>query len=895
MTKYLFICLMLVGFAASGIAQEKISFSGEVRDSLGLPLEFANVLAIDTTTNKMAGFVVTNPEGFFKLSLQKGTTYKIQISFIGYLPFEKIFTPQESNAIPYGIVLETNVNQLDDVEVVSEMPVLIQGDTITYKAEVFTQGNERKLEDVLEDLPGFEVDDDGAVSVQGQSVDKLLVNGKEFFEGDTKLATKNLPANVVDKVQVLQNFNDIGPLSGVNNSQQLALNIQLKEDKNNIVFGDLTAGAGPEDRYLAKANAFFYNEKTNINLIAGTNNVGDLTFTTQDFYRFNGGIRSFAQGAGSTFNVNSGASGIPRAERNNAQDLNNQTGALSYNFTPSNAWTISGFAIGAKVDNTLGSVSQRTYILQPNLDQEILSSEQRVESTLGLFKLGLRYTPNPSLQVDYSGFGRLSDIQNSSTQNSTFGNISNDISGLTTQDPVQIDQQLRAFYTPNDKDVYSVEASYQYQLQDPRYNLINTGQPFASIIPMTGSSPFNLNQVREIETERQETAVNYYRILNKTNHINFKIGNVYSKQNLTSNLFEELNDGSTNSFTNPTLINLVDFTFQDYYAGVQFRSKIGDLELSPSLNLHYYDVENFQNNETEGFEKTLLLPAFLARYKFRSSHSLTLNYNVTAAFQDVQNYAEGLIVRGYNSLFGGNTDLRNSLYHNLSLNYVNFNMYNFINIYGGMNYSRRLNDISSIVQFNNLERVNTPINIGAANESLTGYASIDKRFDAFRVNFGGNWIRSVNNNIISDTPNQNVNFVQSYKATISTTLFKSVYLDAGYNVSFSNYEGRGVSSQFENHQPNLGLTVEFLKGFTFEADYQYNNYVSPNNPNRTFEIVDAELRYRKEGSAWEFKVEGMNLFNTTGIRQDSFSESLISTYEFFIQKRYYMASVMFDL
>ena len=117
MTKYLFISLMLVGFAASSIAQEKISFSGEVRDSLGLPLEFANVLAIDTTTNKMAGFVVTNPEGFFKLSLQKGTTYKIQISFIGYLPFEKIFTPQESNTIPYGIVLETNVNQLDDVEV----------------------------------------------------------------------------------------------------------------------------------------------------------------------------------------------------------------------------------------------------------------------------------------------------------------------------------------------------------------------------------------------------------------------------------------------------------------------------------------------------------------------------------------------------------------------------------------------------------------------------------------------------------------------------------------------------------------------------------------------------------------------------------------------------------
>ena len=179
--------------------------------------------------------------------------------------------------------------------------------------------------------------------------------------------------------------------------------------------------------------------------------------------------------------------GIPFAERNNARSLENQTAALNYNFTPNKSWSISGFAIGSKVYNVLGSVSQRTYVLQPNLDQEVLISEQRVRSNLGLFKLGLKYTPNLNLQLDYNGFGRLSDIRNTDTQNSTFDNISNDIAGLTTQEPIQVDQQVRAFYAPNDKDVYSLEASYQYQLQDPWYNLVNTGQPFASIIPLRGS------------------------------------------------------------------------------------------------------------------------------------------------------------------------------------------------------------------------------------------------------------------------------------------------------------------------------------------------------------------------------------------------------------------------
>ncbi|MBO3699865.1 carboxypeptidase-like regulatory domain-containing protein [Roseivirga sp. E12] len=894
MNRFSLILVALVCLCFTANAQ-KVTFNGEVRDSLGTPLQFANVLAIDTVKNTMAAFGVTNQQGRFKLSLDRGTTYRLKVSFIGFLPFERVFTPGESNDIPYGIVLSSDVTQLGDVEVVSEMPVLIQGDTITYKADVFTQGNERKLEDVLEDLPGFEVDEDGGVKIQGKDVSKVLVDGKEFFEGDTKLATKNLPANVVDKVQVLQNYNNVGPLSGVNNSEQIALNIQLKEDKKNIVFGDISAGAGPEERYKAKANTFYYNPKTNLNLIAGLNNVGELTFTMRDYFRFTGGLGSFARGAGSSFQVSSNNLGIPMAERNNARDLKNIVGAFNYNLTPTNKWSFSGFAIGSKVDNTLGSVQQRTYILQPNSDQETLSSTQRVNSTSGLFKFAGKFTPNPSLQIDYSAFGRLSDISNSDAQTSVFGALTNDISGLRNQKPRSVEQQLRGFYAPNERDVFSFEASYQYQNQDPSYNLVTTGQPFASIIPMTASSPYDLTQLRDVTTKKQEAVLNYYRILNKTNHINFKVGNTYSTQTLTSNMFERLSDLSTNQFSDPTLVNLVDYTYQNYYLGLLYKTKLGKLVLTPALNLHYYDIANEQNGVEEGFDKTLLLPSVNAKYTFRSSHSLTLDYRVTAEFTDVANIAEGLLVRGYNTLFGGNANLQNSLYHSVQLNYFNFNMYNFFNVYGGLTYSKRFDDITNIVSFNNLERVNSPININTANEVLSGFASTDKRFDAWRFNFRANWSKSISNNIISDTPNENTSFLQSYRATISTTLFKSLFLDLGYDVSFNTYEGRNVSSQFENHKPFASLSKKFLKGFELEVEYEYNSYISSGSNSSTYDLLDANLTYRQDGSPWEFKIEGMNLMNTTGIRRDSFSESLISTFEYFIQKRYWLFSVMYDL
>jgi len=895
MKKLILITILFFSFAQVS-AQDKIVYIGEVRDSLGAPLQFANVLAIDTITNKMASFGVTNQQGQFRLSLVSNKTYKFQATFIGYLPFEGVFTPKESNSIPYRITLKNDVTQLTDVEVVQEMPVLIQGDTITYKAEVFTDGNERKLEDVLEDLPGFEVDEDGGVKVQGKDVSKLLVDGKEFFEGDTRLATKNLPANVVDKVQVLQNFNDISPLSGVNNSEEIALNIQLKEDKKNIVFGDIEVGGGPEGRYLGHGNAFYYNPKTNINLIADANNVGMPAFTMRDFFRFSGGFSSFSRGAGSSFNVTSNSLGIPMAERDNARELNNQLAALNYNFTPSDSWRISGFAIGSKVDNTLGSVSQRTYILQPGDNQELLASQTDVRSTSGIGKLGLKYVPNPNLQIDYAALGRISDLETISNQRSAFAGDVNEIVDTNTQRPVSVEQQLRGFWAANDKDILSFEGSYKYQFQDPLFDLLTTQQPFSALIPITGTSPYNLLQFKEVTTHNQEAALNYYRILNKTNHINFRVGNVFSKQTLTSELVEQVSGGGQVPIDEPQFQNDVDFTFRDFYASLLWKTKWGDFEFTPSLNLHYYDIENRQLGDVNGFNKTLLLPAVNARYSFRQSHSLSLNYDIRADFTDIQNFAQGIIVRSYNNLFAGNPMLRNSMYHNVALNYVNFNMYNFLNIYGGLNYSQRLDDVSSIIQFDGLERINVPINIDEANEVISGFASIDKRFDALRVGLNANWSRNITNNIISDTRNRNNAFNQSYKGTLNTRLWKIFQLQLAYQVSLSDYSGQGNSNSFANHQPSANLEFDFLKGFTFEVDYQYNNYVNNGTGNsQVYDLMDAQLRYRKEGSPWEFKVEGMNLFNTRGVRLDSFNSSLISTYEYFIQKRYWLFTVMFDL
>ncbi len=877
------------------MAQKGIFYFGEVRDSVGAPLQYANVMAMDTTTQTMAGFAVTNHNGHFRIGLESGKVYSLKISFIGYAPMERIIQPTETNDEPYGFVLSNQGVSLDEIQVVAEMPVTIRGDTITYAVDAFTQGDERKLEDVLEDLPGFQVQEDGQIKVQGKDVNKVLVDGKEFFDGDTKLATKNLPANVIDKIQLLQNFNDISPLRALGPTDQLALNVQLKEDKKRIVFGDITGAIGPENRYLGHANTFYYDEKRNLNLIADANNVGQLAFTMNDYFRFAGGLGNLSQGRGSNFNMSTDQLGIPVAERNSARALQNELVAFNFSLTPKRSVKIGGFLIGSAVDNSFGSFSDRTYLQEGNNLNETFLSASNVKSQSGLGKFSLDYAPNYDLHISYELFGRTANIDNGSDQLSVVDETSNDISGLQTQQPWAIEQQLRMFYAAGEKNVLSLEIGQEVQHQDPIYNLGTTIQPFQGTIPMMSSEIYQLLQQRRTETNKFEALGNYYRILNRTNHVNLTFGRTNSKQDYSAQLFQELSSGR-DEFSDTDFRNDATFEFHDSFIGLLYRSKWGKLTWAPELNLHYYQVDHEQLTESAGFDKWMWLPGFSAKFDIRNSQSINFNYSLDANFMDVQRVVSNLIVGSYNFLETGNPGLTNSVFHSFNLDYRNFNMYNFFNIYGGVNYLIKEDDIQNGFTLNDWERIGIPMNILPVNREVSGYLNMEKRFDTFKANLDGNWAYSLVNNQLGQTDNQNINFRQTYRAQVSTRLWNKFSLRLTNETTINRYEGSQSTSTFVNNESAFRTNWKIIKGLEWITKYALSNYVNRTAGSRSqFDMLDAIFRYRKEGSPWEFSVEGLNLLNTRSIRRDSFSDNLISTYSYDIQQRYFLFKVMFDI
>ncbi|MEJ2113439.1 MAG: carboxypeptidase-like regulatory domain-containing protein, partial [Flavobacteriaceae bacterium] len=180
--QYKLAIVLLWCMASSSFAQIKLE--GIVKDSIGNPLELSNVVAINQSTKNLDSYGISNDQGEYRLNLKENTSYTLQISYVGMITHHEVITTSENDMIKNFNLMPDNT--LDQVELIYEMPVTINGDTLVYNADSFMDETDKKLEDVLKKLPGVDINDDGEIEVEGKVVDKVMVEGKDFFDGDTK-------------------------------------------------------------------------------------------------------------------------------------------------------------------------------------------------------------------------------------------------------------------------------------------------------------------------------------------------------------------------------------------------------------------------------------------------------------------------------------------------------------------------------------------------------------------------------------------------------------------------------------------------------------------------------------------------------------------------------------
>ena len=902
MIKNIFIFFLLLSLTSYG----QVKLEGIVKDSLKAPLESASLVAIDQKTNNLESYVLTDINGKYKLNLKNNSNYKIQVSYIGLRTINETLDTKESDILK-DFVLRSDI-ALD--EVIVKMPVVVRGDTLIYDADSFKNGSERKLEDIIDKLPGVEINESGQIEVEGKVVNKLMVNGKDFFDGDTKIGTKNIPSSAVDKIQVLRNYAEVGQLSGVRNNQNnFAINIKLKQGKESFWFGNVTAGAGdsPDEKlYLVQPKLFYYNPKYSINFISDLNNIGEVALSRRDIRGFGGGFNAPSRQSGTSINLGDNSLNFLTNQRN-ALKIENKLATMNFSYSPKKSLDLSGFLIYNN-SRILSNEFNRIQYTNPDLGIPDEATEQSNTelSNQGLLKLSASYKPNGMNQVDYDILARIS---NDSQTKNNFSSILGNTDQLDEVTPFSINQNLSYYYTLDENNIFAFAAQNLIKNENPFYNAVlenNSDEldPFDSTASALGLDTsrenYNLSQNKKILSNQLDAKLDYYHIINPKSNINLTLGTLLSRQEFNSNIFQFLTNGSDLQpiplFNNGLAKNDIEYTFTDVYLGAHYRFKTGIFTFTPGFSVHAYGNKNIQFGETVSDKFLKVLPDFETRIQLKKGESLTFNYNMRNQFTDVTRLARGLVFNDYNSLQYGEPDLQNALSHNLSLLYSSFNLFNYTNVFARASYSNNIDQIRGLTNFENVIRTSTFFNSNFADENFNIFGRIQRTFGKVRASLNTNFNYSKINQFIQDRQSLNERFTQTFTPGIRTNFKVAPNISLRYRYSITNNIQGSRETKFITKVPSLEFDAFIVEKFTFKTNYSLTTQDQVDGESESFQIWEATLSYRKNKDAkWEYEFKGTNLLNVNSqVRNNANNISVFNSVTF-IQPRFLTFRVVYQL
>jgi hypothetical protein len=883
------ICVFLISFS---LHSQNHTITGVVFDEKEAPLESANIIAKPLQEKAALKFAIADNKGRYRLELEANVKYEITVSYIGYTEEIVVLEPN-STLTTHNFKLKATGEILKEIVIKHEYkPIEIKKDTLTFDIKAFANGNERKMKEILEKLPGVEVDKKGNVTVQGKKVTRMMVEGKSFFGGGSKLAVENIPADALDKIEVIDHFNEVGFMKQVSDSEDLAMNVKLKENKKKFLFGDVEAGAevaNDNGFHLVHAGLFYYAPKTNLSFIGDINNIGKSTFTFEDLMRFQGGVSSFLSERKSFTNLYSFINDNTDVVQNKSQ-----FGALNFSFDTSSKLALSGFGIFSKVFMQSQTETKNEYLQNSLVAFENKFQDDNSKSILGIGNIKLDYTPNKKEKIYYN-----SQFQSSSNDvNNVINSITN-LNATTFQtiskaDNVSVKQYIEWHKSYNNHHTTTFVVNQAYEKNTPQNRWL-TNQPFLTgLIPLQNDSSYTIDQIKRVKSNNVDALFKHYWIINNFNHLYTNIGNNYINSNFETSEKQLLTNGTINNFESAGFGNNVKYQLNDTYFGLEYKFKIGKWTNKPGLYLHWYNLKTNQNLLDYTISKTLFQPQFTSEYEFNKSESLNFNYKLSNTFPEVSQVANQFTLQSYNSVFKGNALLENEQYHAANLRYSKMNMYKGITLNATASYNKKVKTTRNEIQISGINQYSTPILTDNPETNWRFNGSVSKKIYRFNLklntNFSWfNYLQSVNNIATSNNRNsQNIGLI------FRTAYKKWPDFSIGYNKGNSQFNGI-TKSNYQSDEFTSELEFTFKKYFTFKLDYE--NLKNKNSLDQTnfYDIANTSVRYQKKNSPFGLELFVNNLFDNKVKNDYSFSDFIISERKTFVLPRVFMISVSYKL
>ncbi len=682
------------------------------------PIEYAMVVATDTTSGRMV-FDRTDASGSVTLQLQANTYYHIEANSLGYAPYQGILLLTEAPKAPITIVMRQRVANLSEIVVRDTLPpISYRPDTVTYNAKAFYTGQERKLKDLIEKMPGLEIDEDLKVTYRGQDVSTLLVEGKPFFGGDGELALKGLPANAVGRVQVLEDYKPLGFTLDPGARKQRALNIIIREEKNNVYFGELMAGAGGPSRHLAQADVFRFNRRTNNYLFAGSNNVERELLSFRSMMRLIGGDQLFNEGG---FRELSNLS-LRLSPPLYARDGKNQLLAFGSNHDVSKRSTLDTYVL---LPRKIWSASQRTSsIFQTTNLTETTERGSNVRQQFGMLRATLTTKLPKQLVIRTTAQLHGTDEQRIKAENyrSNLGNRDTENQRSIKEYEGQLKANLVKRYETGN--LFKINTSGRRQREQENLLLTSDTTFLGSLLSFTEEAPFAFQQENiPVRTDYHVDYRYHYRLSRK---VFLEHGSSWSRtaqrQAITPSSLPTVNRNTAYRILST-----------DIGAVVKWK------EADAVVRLGLDRPQGFDSSQRV-FSSSYLLPE--ARLKFRSGpgSNVEVNWTSKTIAPGLNTLTAGPLVTSFTSYQFGLDSPRPTVDHSASLNYRFYNPikgfgYNFSGSFGQQGGP----SIISLLDVVGVDRSISFLAVDTPGRSWSLLAGLRRDIKASKLQLTGSW------------------------------------------------------------------------------------------------------------------------------------------------------------
>ncbi len=841
------ILLFIIPVGLTG--QSFVHLSGQIVDTTGVNLAYANVI-VDGQNVDDTQYVISDSMGRFRLKIQKGKIYKVTVTHLGYRPGILNITATKDTLVK--VIMKIGKEKLNEVIVRYRPRILVKEDTTVFAVDSFRTGKERKLRQILNNLPGMEVDRDGKIRFHGKKVKKVLVENNDFFTGDPALAVNHIPASAVDEIQMLDNYQSLSYMKNYEDSDDLVMNVKLKKDKKKFYFGDMESGGGIKNVYLLNPSIFYYSPEKQWQVLGRLNNTGDKTFSLKNFMEFDGNMRINQQGSHSV----AGKIDADLLKWFGKKDVYKEEkffSAVNLYKVIHARHKVNFYALYAGDSNFGMDKTTRVYF---DTQEDTLKRNNQTGNRRQLFfsKFIWKFH-NRKNDIFFQNFFKIKQPEiNSDTRIEGF-NRSDQTLEIQKNFSREFKQNLEWFRKINFHDVLYSYISIDLGLPENKYLELNSQNPLFPGV-FTRSLPDYLVQKTHSKYYSGEIAGKYYHVITPDFYLYLSGGYNYHKTNFNRITYPFFNESE---YYNDLNINNLQLNRNQIYAGLEGKSSFGNAVFKPGMIVYFSKWTLIHSNTYNTQFETFWTPEMDLSLKISTIQKLRIKYKLNYAFPSDEKMMPGIEIKNLNRMVLGNSQLMPEIFHSVNASFSSIDLikrkltYTLFATY--RDYIRSVSGADTIVNGNIL----TTYRAGNLKKRLWMFSFFGyKYWQHFRFNVKIAYTRS------------------AYEKPLNSRIYSlhdDIWSTGGY-LKYKSGEKFQIklAADFMRLKNNLQSKWKIIDKYSLKTEYSFwTNFIFFSsvsferyrgiNENYSFPYGQLSLQYHKTDSGWWIEGQVKNLFD----------------------------------